>query len=308
MTPDINRQQRIRENLELRRRVMEAVRRFFTDSGFLEVETPVRTAAPAPELHIDAIASGDRFLQTSPELYMKRLLAAGYERIFQICKCFRGGERGNRHLPEFTMLEWYAAGADYRQLMDQTEALIRYIWREVRGSDIIRFRDNRITLESPWPRIPVEEAFRLYAAVDMRTAMTEDTFDEAVAFEIEPRLAGDRPVFLYDYPAENTPLARARSDRPDLAERFEVYIAGIEICNAFTELTDAAEQRRRFEAELSARRAAGRPVYPMPEAFLSALPQMPPAAGCALGLDRLMMLLAGAERIDDVVAFVPEEE
>jgi len=301
------RQGQIRANLELRGRVIHAVRRFFTEANFLEVDTPVRTPAPAPELHIDAIASEDGFLHTSPELYMKRLLASGYERIFQICKCFRRDERGGRHLPEFTMLEWYVAGADYRYLMDQTESLIRSVCRQVHGVDYLVRRGRRISLLPSWPRLTVEEAFRRYAETDMAAALTDERFDEAIAFAIEPRLAGETPVFLCDYPAGKTPLARPRADRPDLAERFELYIDGLEICNAFSELTDAAEQRRRFDAELAARKALGRPGYPVPEAFLSALPAMPESAGCALGLDRLVMLFAGAERIDEVVAFVPEE-
>lgn len=292
--------------LHLRARMMRAIRRFFQDRNFLEIETPLRIPAPAPELHIGAVAAGTWFLHTSPELCMKRLLAAGYSRIFQICKCFRDGERGDRHLPEFTMLEWYRVGADYRVLMDDCEALINAVAQEVGLGGVVSRHGRRIGLNAPWERISVRDAFARYATISTAEALKRDRFDEVLACEVEPHLGMGGPVFLYDYPMEQGALARASEADPGIAERFELYIAGLELANAFSELIDAGEQRRRFEEASRDRRSKGSPVYPMPERFLQALSRMPPSAGIALGVDRLVMLLTGKPRIDDVVAFTPE--
>ncbi|MFW6081705.1 MAG: EF-P lysine aminoacylase EpmA [Desulfosalsimonas sp.] len=302
-----SRQHLIHPNLVLRGRVMEAVRCFFRARGFLEVQTPVMMHSPAPEPHIDAVPAGGAYLQTSPELYMKRLLAAGYPRIFQICKTFRAKERGRRHLPEFTMLEFYEAGADYNDMMERTEELIWFVCRQVLKSPRICYQGTGIDPRPPWPRITVAEAFQRYTGKKMHDAVADGTFDQLMGIDIEAALDRTRPVFIHDYPAENGALARLRQDRTDLAERFEAYICGLEICNGFTELTDADEQRMRFEKELERRREKGLPVYPVPEAFLRALSEMPESAGNALGMDRLVMLLADAPAIDDVNAFVPEE-
>lgn len=296
-----------RKNLRLRARVLRAIRDFFDGRGYLEVTTPCRVPAPAPERHIDPVSADGWFLHTSPELWMKRLLAAGYPRIHQMGPCFRGAERGDRHLPEFTLLEWYAAGADYRDLMAECEALIRTVAEAAGIGNRIRRGEAAVALDAPWDRMTVREAFRRYADISAEAALEADRFDEIMAFEIEPRLGRERPLFLHDYPAPCAALARRRADDPDTAERFELYIAGIELCNGFSELTDPAEQRARFSADREARRRAGRSVGPMPERFLDDLARMPEAAGNALGVDRLVMLLAGADRIDDVVAFAPEE-
>ena len=301
------RQKRINAQLLLRARVLRAVRSFFESRDYLEVETPIRIPAPAPEAHIDPEPSGDAFLQTSPELCMKRLLAAGYPRLFQISRCFRRGERGRRHLPEFTLLEWYSAHQNYRDMMDQTEDLIKHVARTVGCSETLPFQQQAIDLAAPFQRMSVEAAFRSFAGSTPEEALASDYFDEIVGVTIEPRLGWDRPVFLYDYPAECAALARLKADRPERAERFELYMGGIELCNGFSELNDADEQRRRFQNELQARQQAGRPATPLPEPFLAALDQMPPAAGNALGVDRLVMLLADTLTIDDVTAFVPEE-
>lgn len=301
------RQQKIRANLERRARLLAAVRAFFSSAGYLEVETPVRIPAPAPEAHIDPVASESWYLHTSPELAMKRLLAAGLPRIYQICRSFRQGERGRRHLPEFTLLEWYTAHENYRQMMNQTESLVRDTTMRLNGRPQIVFQGRKIDLALPFERLSVEVAFARWADRTPAAALTAGRFDEIVALDIEPRLGWERPGFLYDYPAACAALARRRADRPAVAERFELYIGGVELCNGYSELTDSAEQRRRFETEQAVRRRAGKPLPPMPEAFLSILPDMPPAAGNALGLDRLAMLLTGTEDIDDVTAFIPEE-
>jgi lysyl-tRNA synthetase class 2 len=294
-------------NLRLRASVIRAVRQFFAENDYLEVETPIRIPAPAPEAYIDAQPSGSWFLQTSPELCMKRLLAAGYPCIFQICKCFRRNEKGRRHLPELTLLEWYTAGADYSDMMTQCEALLTEVAESIGHGDGLCYQGRRIDLSLPWPRMTVAEAFARLADVSVEQAMEEDRFEEVLALEIEPRLGVERPLFLYDYPAVCGALARLKPSNHRLAERFELYIGGLELCNAFTELIDVNEQRVRFDAERELRRQAGLTVYPMPESFLEALKDMPDAAGNALGIDRLVMLFADAAEIDDVVAFTPEE-
>jgi lysyl-tRNA synthetase class 2 len=301
------RQSDIRQNLLLRARITQAVRRFFVEREYLEVETPVRIPAPAPEAHIDAVATGDWFLQTSPELCMKQLLAAGLPRIFQICKCFRHRERGRKHLPELTMLEWYRAGGNYLSLMEECEELLIFIAHQLGRKGKLSYRNRQIELPRPWVRLPVANAFEKYGSVSMEGALAAGRFDEVMAFEIEPHLGAPVPVFLCDYPAPQGALARLKPQDPLLAERFELYVAGVELCNGFSELTDAAEQRQRFEKEQHLRRSLNKTVYPMPQKFLKALSDMPEAAGNALGIDRLVMLFADTDKIDDVVAFTPEE-
>jgi lysyl-tRNA synthetase class 2 len=287
--------------------VLAAIRRFFMSRDFLEVETPHRIPALAPESHIDAIPSDDWFLHTSPELCMKRLLAAGYPRLFQICRCFRGSENGDRHLPEFTMLEWYCAGIDYLDLMSECENLILTVARDLGRGTEIAYAGRTICLEKPWIRHTVKEAFEKHAPLSLEEALAKGSFDEIMAFEIEPRLEKGRPTFLYDYPLSLGALARRKAGDPAFAERFELYIGGLELVNAFSELTDEEEQRSRFMREEEARRSRGKRPYPMPEPFLRALPEMPESAGAALGVDRLVMLFTGAAGIRDVVAFAPEE-
>lgn len=286
---------------------IHAMREFFIARGYLEVETPHRIPAPAPESHIDAIPSGEWYLHPSPELCMKRLLAAGYEKIFQICRCWRQGERGSLHLPEFTLLEWYRSGCDYRALMEECEEMIRAAARATGAGEGLHFRGQHIDLTGPWKRITVKEAFHRYATTSMKEALEQDLFDERMVREIEPRLGMEKPVFLYDYPWERGSLARRKEDDPDVAERFELYIGGLEIANAFSELIDPEEQTRRFELEAAHRRSLCRPLYPMPERFLAELEGMPPSAGIALGVDRLVMLFLNVWTIDEVVAFTPEE-
>lgn len=294
------------EVLRIRAAMTRSIRRFFQDQDFLECETPLRIPALAPERHIDAVASGEWFLQTSPELCMKRLLAAGYPKIFQICKCFRAGERGALHLPEFTMLEWYRTGTDYRTLMDDCERLIARIAGELGLGVAVSWQGRRICLLPPWERITVRDAFARYAGLSVEEALRRDCFDETMVCAVEPRLGMERPVFLYEYPAELGALARVNAENPEVAERFELYAAGLELANAFSELTDVAEQRRRFEEASRDRRLKNCPAYPLPERFLQALSRMPPSAGIALGMDRLAMILTDQMTIDDVVAFTPE--
>ncbi len=301
------RQSAINRNLKIRARIVHAVRAFFTGKDYLEIETPCRIPAPAPEQHIDAQISGNWYLQTSPELCMKRILASGYPRIFQICKCFRQNERGSKHLPELTMLEWYTSGTDYFDMMAQTEDLIGYVAENINSNRHLVYQGNKIDLKKPWPKISVEQAFERFTSTTLERALSEDLFDELMTAEIEPNLGRKRPVFLYDYPASFAPLAMVKPDNPSFAQRFELYIAGLELCNAFTELNDSEEQRKRFEIEQNKRQSFGKKLYPMPKRFLESLEFMPGASGNALGIDRLIMLFADTARIDDVVAFTPEE-
>ena len=292
--------------LHARAKLIQSIRLFFIRHGFLEVETPLRIPSPAPEEYIEAILSDDWFLQTSPELCMKRLLAAGYQRIFQISKCFRAAERGNKHLPEFTMLEWYVAQFDYHQLMEQCQEMLIAAMKDMGHNQDIVWQNKKINLVSPWERITVADAFFRYAPISCQEALHQDKFDEIMVEYIEPRLGIDRPTFIYDYPAKLAALAKIKMDDPTVAERFELYIGGLELANGFSELTDANEQRQRFEEALKLRSAKNWARYFMPEKFLQALQTVPQSAGIALGIDRLVMILANACPIDDVVAFTPE--
>ena len=306
--PSINwRLARRKANLQARAVILQAIRTFFTNEGYLEVDTPLLIPAPAPETHIDAIPAGPWYLHTSPELCMKRLLAAGYERIFQLCHCWRAEERGTRHLPEFTMLEWYRSEADYRDLMRECEALVRSVAKAAGQCTTIRYRDRVVDLTGEWERLTVREAFKRYTGTTMEEALINDSFDLLMVEAIEPNLGQGRPSFLCDYPAERSALARLSPADPTVAERFELYIGGLELANAFSELTDPVEQRQRFESEAADRASRQRTVYPLPEPFLNELSSMPPAAGIALGVDRLVMVLLDAAAIDDVVSFTPED-
>ncbi len=290
--------------LHLRQTLLQAIRTFFSGEGFLEVETPVRIPVPALEDHIDAEPSGDHFLRTSPELRMKRLLAAGYERVFQIGPCFRQGERGHQHLPEFTMLEWYRTGADTDDVLADMIELLRGAARAATGGTRFVFRGQTVDVGGEWEQVTVAAAFRRYAGREMEDAVRSGSFEEALVEQVEPRLGRGRPTILRDYPFTGGGLARTRPDAPDLLDRWELYIGGLELANACGELTDGREQRRRFAATSRLREALGRPLYATDEAFLAALDSgMPAAAGVALGVDRLTLLLADADGIDQVVPF-----
>ncbi len=293
-------------NLDTRSRVIRLIRTFFHDHGYLEVETPVRSPAIIPEAHIDPILSGDHFLMASPELYMKRLLARGYPKIFQVCKCFRQNERGRFHLPEMTLLEWYGTGDTYLDLMDQCQSLVRYIAQALGMKDRLRYQKETLDLARPFQRLSVHQAFETHAGISCDQALADGRFDDIMGFEIEPRLGRKQPVFLMDYPISLASLAALHPDNPGLAQRCEFYMAGIELANGFTELTDADAQRDRLKEQNRIRQGVGMPPLPMPDRFLSELKEMPSCAGIALGVDRLVMLFADAPSIDQVVAFTPE--
>lgn len=300
--------------LRLRAAAQEAARRFFQTRDYLAVETPLRIPAPALEDHIDAIPAGDgQYLRTSPELHLKRLLVEGVPRVVEIGPCFRAGERGARHLPEFTMIEWYRLGADYTGLMDEMEALLTSVAGDpaVLSAQALPspMRGPVVDWTPPWPRLTVREAYRRHAGWDPFEHFDADRFDLDMVTRIEPALSRERPLFLVDYPAQAAALARCRPGAPPVAERWELYAGGLELANAYGELTDPIEQRRRFDACAAGRLARGQDVYPLDEPFLQALERgLPPCAGVALGFDRVLMLLAGCDRIDDVRAFSPRPD
>jgi lysyl-tRNA synthetase class 2 len=273
-----------RSFLRVRAQMIQAMRRFFIDRGYLELETPILIPSPAPECHIDAIRVGDFYLHTSPELCMKRMLAAGFSRIFQMTKCFRSGERGRLHLPEFTLLEWYRGETDYLGLMEECETMLLSVFETLQMKGEIRYGNHQVSLQSPWKKITVLEAFERYSPMSLEEALASDRFDELMVRAVEPKMGIDRPAFLMDYPASLAALAKLKRSDPRFAERFELYIAGMELANGFSELNDEEEQRLRFERENLKRMVQGTP-----------------------GIDRLAMLLTNRPRIDDVVCFTPEE-
>ncbi len=288
-------------NLRKRASLIQNLRHFFLEQDFLEVDTPIRIPAPAPEIYIEPELSGDFFLQTSPELCMKRLLANGSEKIFQICKCFRKGERGNFHLPEFTMLEWYRINSDYNDLIKDCENLLSFL------VESLSINNTAIQhLKKTSEKFTVDEAFEKYSPIGLEECLIKGSFEENLCLHIEPQLGLTSPTILYDYPAELGALAKLRKDNSAIAERFELYINGIEIANGFSELTDASDQRARFEKDSYIINSQGR-KSPIPEKFLADLERMPEAAGIALGVDRLAMILWGASSINEVITFTPEE-
>ena len=270
-------------NLKARAQMMRIVRSFFDGLGFIEVDTPVRIAAPAPEPHIDCPPCGGMFLRASPELQMKKLLASGMERIYQIGPCFRDGEKGSRHNPEFTMLEWYRAGATYMDILEDAKSLLRAVFA---GTSV----EASTTVET------VRGMYARFAGWDPFDGFDQDRFDYDMATKIEPNLPGGF-VFLVDYPPEAASLSRLRGG---VAERWELYHDGLELANCFTELCDGEEQRRRFAEAREERRRIGECDYPVDEEFLDMLPLVKSAAGVAFGVDRLAMLRCGAASIVDV--------
>jgi len=291
--------------LPARALLLRSLRATLDEAGFVEVETPVRIPAPANEPHILPPPSGRAFLRASPELQMKPLVALGLPRIYQIGPCFRAGERGDRHNPEFTLLEWYRGRADYLAVLGDLKKLLRDAAVAVCGSHEITYRGTAIDLAGSWEKIPVREAFRRFAGWDPIDNFDAERFDLDMALKVETALPRDRPCVLIDYPAQTASLARLRADDPRVAERWEAYVGGLEICNAYGELVDAAEQRARFEAARAEKRALGETAFDLDEDFLAALSRMPPSGGAALGVDRLAMLLLDATAIDDIRAFCP---
>lgn len=300
------------QGLHTRAALFSFLREFFRDHGFLEVDTPIRQPVIIPECNIEPIMADGQYLQTSPELCMKRLLAAGCDKIFQISHCFRKDEIGSRHLEEFTMLEWYRTGEDYHKLMEDCDNLLTYIVDGFNARSISNSIQGPLStsierLAAVPEKITVEEAFDAYSPVSIERALAEDQFDELLVEHIEPKLGIGHPTFLMDYPVELASLARVKPTDNRVAERFELYVDGIELANGFSELTDAIEQKKRFRAELETIRQNRERNQEMPERFLKDVGKIHSAAGIALGVDRLLMLLTGNTSIDDVVTFGMED-
>ncbi len=327
-----------KQNARARARLAAEVRHRLAALGYEEVETPCLVPSPGMEPHIQAFetafvpeSGGGRvplFLHPSPEYAMKRLLAEGFERIFQLTRVFRNGEVSPAHNPEFTMLETYRAGAGYEALMEDLERLIEACARALLpgGGTRVRRGAAELDLSAPFERLTVAEAFGRHASVDLAACggdasrlglaarqagidpgppgeAFDDVFFRVMLERVEPHIGLARPTYLVDWPAPMAALSRVKPDDPRWAERFELYAGGLEIANGFGELTDAAEQRRRLVEEQAQRRRLGRSVYPLDEDFLGAVARMPRASGVAVGFDRLLMLLTGAERIEDVLLF-----
>ena len=307
--------------LAARARVLAAIRGFFAEAGVLEVETPALSFAGSTDPALASLSTrytgpaaphgATLWLQTSPEFAMKRLLAAGSGSIWQLCKVFRDGERGSRHNPEFSLLEWYRPGLAMEALIDEVTALLR----RVLGGDL---REERLTYAAAFARALGIDPHRAtvetlqavavtagIAAVEcLRLADRDAWLDLLMTHGVEPALGADGITVVLDYPPSQAALARVRLGEQPVAERFEVYVRGVELANGFHELADAAEQRRRFEADNMRRRSAGLPEVPIDERLLAALEAgLPDCCGVALGVDRLVMLATGAQRIDEVVAF-----
>jgi lysyl-tRNA synthetase class 2 len=297
---------RLRPNLQRRAIILDFIRTFFKEQDFLEVETPTRIPAVAPEPYIIPFESGDWFLAASPELHMKRMLAAGYERLFQFSHCFRKGERGRWHNPEFTMLEWYRAGADYNQIINDIERLVTTLAGKLGFKNVIKYGGQAIDIRLPWPRITVKDAFIDAAGWDPTKAGDLRQFDMDFVTRVLPGFSPNRPTVLVDYPAALGSLARLKPDDASVAERAEVFIGGLELANAYSELADAAEQEKRFREAIEQIRQERNQAMAMPQRFMESVAHLPACGGVALGIDRLVMLLCDAPSIDDVMAFTAD--
>jgi len=353
-----------RPMLEMRMAVIKAIRRFFDEQDFYEVQTPVLQTCPTVDTHIHGFKTEllshtlgherDIYLQTSPEFAMKKLMVAGVEKLYQICPVFRNGEGSKLHSPEFTMIEWYRANAGYEDIMDDCVGLLRSIAKSA-GIAAYSYKGARVDPFGEWQKISVAKAFEQYAGIDLCALLSsmpphpnpppqkgggdkqgkpsplegggmeggvrlfaqqaeaagvrvtdmdgwDDIFFAVMAEKIEPHLGMSTPCILYDYPASMACLSRRKQDDPRFAERFELYMAGVELANAFGELTDPAEQRARFEADLAEKERLYGVRYPIDEEFLAALEcGMPESGGIALGIDRLVMLTTGADDIRQVL-------
>lgn len=302
--PDHEALRRRTKNLRLRHQASRAVRRYFDEADFVEVETPLIVPSPGLDLHLDAFEvpykDARRYLITSPEYQMKRVLAGGLTRIYQLARCFRKGEVGARHEPEFTLIEWYRAFAGSGDVMADTEKLVAFVAEATLGTTVL---PSGVDVAPPWPRRRVSDVFEEYARVSVESVLPdEERFFRLYVDEVEPRL-GEGPFFLTHWPASMASLARLLPEDPSVADRFEAYIGGIEISNGFGELVDAQEQRHRLVRDREERTQQGLPAYPIDERFLGALEEgIPPSGGNALGFDRLVMLLSGASHIEDVLA------
>lgn len=326
------------QNRLARQVIFKTIRMYFEEADFLEVDTPIMQISPGLEVHLKAfqttydnpVGDSERFyLHTSPEFTMKKLITAGLPRIFQLCKTFRNEGLSATHQPEFTMLEWYRRGCDYTAIMDDTESLVRRCAKAC-GATLLRHGNRTSDPFRPWERLTIAEAFQKYTGIDIMATIPdepslepdptklrqaaekigihcydsdrwEDIFFRIMLNEIEDKLGDGVPTILYEYPTCLGALARKKPDNPRVVERFEAYVCGVELCNAFSELTDPDEQLRRFTYDMDMKQKLYGERYPIDDDFMTALRYgMPDCAGNAIGVDRLIMLITGADKITDV--------
>ncbi len=293
--------------LAKRAQALKAARHYFEQQSFIEVETPSRVRAPNLDANIEPVAASGAWLVTSPELHLKRLIVGGLPRVFEFARCHRADELGAYHEPEFTMLEWYRAFEPVAAVMRDAETLVRSLVESLSGQTRLIHRGIEVDLGPAFECVTVAQAFERHSNQDGLELAERDpeTWFRIWVEHVEPALARySRPVFVTEYPASQAALARKKPDDARVAERFELYCAGVELCNGFGELTDADEQQTRFEQELEARRAHSAPSLPLDTRFLAALREgLPPCSGNALGFDRLVMLATGSENLANVQAF-----
>ena len=324
----------------VREKVLKSIRSFFDSQKFHEIETPLLVARPPAESYVDVFEttllnryrkSTRAFLSTSPEVFLKKLLVSGIGNCFSITKSFRNMEtQSNLHVPEFTILEWYRVGAAYEKIMDECEKLIRYIHRAVSGNTPFTYQGKKIDIDSPWERLSVREAFFRYASVDLDTffdidtarsvmqvkgyketgrATWEEMFHQLFLNEVEPHICREKPTILYEYPSFMAALAKKKASDPRYAERFEFYIAGLELGDCYSELTDPVEQKKRFENEIAEIKRLGKTSYEYDTDFIHALEVgLPESSGIAVGVDRLVMLFSDVADISDTLFFPAKEE
>lgn len=335
-TPDIYANRR--PLLAARARIKAAIRRWFEAQGFVEVETACLQVSPGNEAHLHAFSTEQiapdlsrrrLYLHTSPEIACKKLLAAGERQIFTFAPVFRNRERGALHAPEFAMLEWYRADAPYEAVMEDCAALLK-LAAETADNRFVSWRGVTCNPRTTPERLTVAEAFNRYAGIDLLSTIDDrnalaaaaeaagvnvrdddswaDIFAKLLTALIEPKLGNGRATLLTEYPASEAPLARPSTQDARVAERFELYCCGVELANGFGELTDPELQRRRLEAEMDKKEERYGERYPVDDDFIAALSNMPPASGCALGFDRLVMLATGATRIDQVLWTPPPRD
>jgi lysyl-tRNA synthetase class 2 len=333
---EIKNNPRLKNNFETRIEIIKLIREFFWSQNFLETETPIAARLPGQEPYLNPIpvifhepdgAETRMYLQTSPEFALKKILAAGYEKFFQICKSFRDYEQfGGNHNTEFTMIEWYRAPGTLKDIMDDTEKLFKYVAEKL-GISEVEYKDKKVNVTGEWERMSMREVWKKYVGVELNDYLTsekmaelvrargltaengepfEDLFFKIFLNEIESKLGMEKPIMIYDYPEQMCSLSRLSKNDPRYAERFELYIGGLELANAFGELTDAVEQEKRLEADKAKRAQLGKETWPVDPDFINAIKQIgdanfPSVGGTALGIDRMVMLFIGAKDINEVI-------
>lgn len=321
--------------LHKREKILDAIRSFFKADGFLEVDSPLMVKSPGMEPYLEVFEtkllddqghSERAFLLTSPEYALKKLLVAGIPKLFTICKSFRNGEgKSRKHNSEFSIMEWYRTQADYTDIMKDCEALFLHLSTVMGGSTQWTYQGHTYDLTAPWERLSVAEAFEKYCQIDTETLLdeqrllqkgkergftvTDDTtweqiYNQFFLNDIEPHFGVDRPTIIYDFPASQASLSKKSPKDPRFAQRFEFYIAGIEMGNAFSELTDSEEQLQRFELERAEREKLGKVLYDIDMDYIEALRAgLPPTGGIAVGIDRIVMFFADSPTIQDIMVF-----